>query len=106
MIFANSRAFREEVLEIAAGDPRPTWIVVAAEPMTDVDTTACDMLEELVRKLDEQGTRLVFAELKDPARRKIERYGLEHVLEDDRFFPTIRSAVEAYRAATGANWQG
>lgn len=105
LIFANSRAFREDVLEIATVDPAPRWIIVAAEPMTDVDTSACDMLEELVDKLDAQGTRLVFAELKDPARRKIDRFGLDHVLADDRFFPTITAAVTAYREASGAAWR-
>ncbi len=44
--------------------------------VTDVDTTASDMLEELDEALNAQGISLVFAELKDPVRRKIERYGL------------------------------
>jgi high affinity sulfate transporter 1 len=104
LIFANAGTFREHVLSLASGDPKPAWIVVAAEPITDVDTTACDMLEELVGKLDQRGVRLVFAELKDPARRKIDRYGLEHVLGDDRFYPTIRTATDAYVEATGADW--
>jgi high affinity sulfate transporter 1 len=106
LIFANAGTFRDEVLALAARDPQPAWIVVAAEPITDVDTTACDMLEELVQKLDKQGVHLVFAELKDPARRKIDRYGLEHVLADDRFFPTIRAATDAYVGVTGATWRG
>ncbi len=104
LIFANAGTFREQVLALAARDPKPSWIVVAAEPITDVDTTACDMLEELVEKLDGRGVHLVFAELKDPARRKIERYGLEHVLSNDRYFPTIRTATDAYIQATGASW--
>ena len=59
-----------------AAEPPPRWIVVAAEPITDVDTTAADVLFELDHALDERGQSLVFAELKDPVRRKIERYGL------------------------------
>ena len=104
LIFANAGTFREHVLALAASDPQPRWIIVAAEPITDVDTTACDMLEELVGKLDQQGVRLVLAELKDPARRKIDRYGLEHVLANDRFYPTITTATDAYVQATGAGW--
>ena len=105
LIFANAGTFREYILELAAGDPRPAWIIVAAEPITDVDTTACDMLEELVLKLDQQDVRLVFAELKDPARRKIDRYGLEHVLAADRYYPTITTATNAFVAATGSEWR-
>ena len=47
LFFANSRTFREQVMKLAAADPAPVWIVIAAEPITDVDTTAADMLEDL-----------------------------------------------------------
>lgn len=105
LIFANAGTFRDEVLALADTSPAPLWIIVAAEPMTDVDTTACDMLEDLVTKLDERGVRFVFAELKDPARRKIEQFGLEHVLDDSRFYPTISAATDAFQSATGRGWQ-
>lgn len=104
LIFANAGTFRDEVLRLAGGEPQPRWIIVAAEPITDVDTTACDMLEELVEKLDSRSVHLVFAELKDPARRKIDRYGLEHVLGDERFYPTITAATDVFRRGTGADW--
>ena len=45
--------------------------------MTDVDTTAADMLADLDAWLNERGVSLVFAELKDPVREKIERYELD-----------------------------
>ena len=44
LFFANARTFRDEVRRLAGAEPRPHWIVVAAEPITDVDTTAADML--------------------------------------------------------------
>ena len=47
LFFANANTFRDKVLRLAAAEPRPTWILVAAEPITDVDTTAADMLEDL-----------------------------------------------------------
>ena len=47
LIFANARVFRDQIRRLARTDPPPVWIVIAAEPMTDVDTTASDMLEEL-----------------------------------------------------------
>lgn len=96
LIFANARTFRDEVRAMAAADPRPEWIVIAAEPMTDVDTTACGMLEDLVADLDRQGIRLVFAELKDPVRAKVSQYGLDGVLPADRYFPTVNAAVRAF----------
>src|SRR3954452_5706891 len=44
LLFANARTFRDQIRRLAADDPRPRWIVIAAEPITDVDTTAADML--------------------------------------------------------------
>ena len=46
----------------------------------------------------------MFAELKDPVRRKIERYGLTRTIDPRHFFPTIESAVAAFRGETGAEW--
>ncbi|MFI0260758.1 SulP family inorganic anion transporter [Streptomyces sp. NPDC017056] len=104
LFFANAKAFRDEVLRLAHGEPPPRWIVVAAEPVTDVDTTAADILEELCEGLDARHIRLVFAELKDPVLRKLKRYELTHAYGGDRFFPTVESAVAAFRAGTGAVW--
>ena len=104
IFFANARAFRDEVRHLAHQSPRPTWIVVAAEPVTDVDTTASDMLVELDTELDALGVSLVFAELKDPVRRRIERYELEEAIERRHFFATLNEAAEAYRAHTGVSW--
>ena len=64
------------------------------------------MLEDLDQDLNDQGTSLVFAELKDPVRRKIERYGLDHSFEPEHFFPTLEAAVAAFREQTGADWVG
>jgi hypothetical protein len=72
--------------------------------VTDVDTTASDVLTELDEALNAQGISLVFAELKDPVRRKIERYGLTRTIDPHHFFPTIAAAIAAFRAETGAHW--
>ena len=106
LIFANATTFRDQIRKLAAAEPRPRWILLAAEPLTDVDTTASDMLEDLDQDLNDHGTSLVFAELKDPVRRKIERYGLDHSFEPGHFFPTIEAAVTAFQAETGAEWVG
>jgi high affinity sulfate transporter 1 len=105
LLFANARTFRDEIRRLAATDPPPRWIVIAAEPITDVDTTAADMLEELDEDLNAAGTSLVFAELKDPVREKLERYELIGPLNPDHFFPTLDEAIDAFRVSTGAEWQ-
>jgi high affinity sulfate transporter 1 len=104
LIFANARVFREQIRRLARTDPPPRWIVVAAEPITDVDTTAADMLQGLDEELNQQAISLVFAEMKDPVRRKVDRYQLTRTIDPAHFFPTLDDAVAAYRAQTGADW--
>jgi high affinity sulfate transporter 1 len=98
LLFANARSFREQVTDIARTEPRPDWIIIAAEPITDVDTTAADMLKDLDNYLNRAGISLIFAEMKDPVRRKIERYELTQTIDPSHFFPTLDSAVEAVRS--------
>jgi high affinity sulfate transporter 1 len=105
LLFVNARTFRDQVRRLAHTSPTPRWLVIAAEPITDVDTTAADMLVDLDRELAAGGTRLVFAELKDAVRHKIERYELVDSLDADRYQPTVRAAVEAYAQETGTAWQ-
>ncbi len=104
LFFANARTFRDQVRRLARSEPPPKWIVVAAEPITDVDTTAADMLEDLDEALNAQGISLVFAELKDPVRQKIERYELTRTIDPTHFFPTVSAAVAAFRERFGADW--
>ncbi len=105
LIFANSGTFRDRIRKLAEAQGEGGWIIVAAEPITDVDTTACDMLDDLVAAQAAKGTRVVFAEMKSKVRDKLRLYGLEPEIPDENFYPTIRKAVEAYREQTGADWQ-
>ncbi len=99
LFFANAEAFRENVLQAISEAPTPTkWVVVTAEPITDVDTTAADILAELDHQLHEAGMDLFFAEMKDPVKDLLKRYGLFTRLGEDNFFPTIEQAVERYLA--------
>ena len=105
LFFANARTFRDQIRLLAAAEPRPSWIVIAAEPITDVDTTAADMLKDLDEELNADGTSLVFAELKDPVRDKLEHYELVGPLDPAHFFPTLEAAVDAFREQTGVDWE-
>jgi MFS superfamily sulfate permease-like transporter len=104
LIFANARVFRDQIRHLARREPPPKWIVVAAEPITDIDTTAADVLEDLDEELNAKGISLVFAEMKDPVREKIDRYKLTRTIDPAHFFPTVEDAVAAYQDDTGADW--
>ena len=97
LFFANAELFHERVLDAVATSPTPArWLVVAAEPVTSVDVTAADMLAELDETLDGAGVELCFAELKDPVKDKLKRFGLFARLGQEVFFPTIDTAVSSY----------
>ena len=105
LIFANSRTFGDTVRAMAHEREGLRWVLLAAEPMTDVDTTAADVLAELDSWLDARGIALVFAELKDPVRAKLHRYELERAISPEHFFASLDEAVAAYVTETGATWQ-
>ena len=105
LIFANSRMFGDTVRAMAEEQPDLRWVLIAAEPMTDIDTTAADMLVELDSWLNARGVSLAFAEVKDPVRAKIQRYELDRTIDPAHFYPTLDEAVAAYVAETGSTWR-
>jgi high affinity sulfate transporter 1 len=105
LFFANADTFRTRILDVvAAATPPARWVVIAAEPITDVDTTAAEMLEELDQELVLRGVELAFAEMKDPVKDRLRRYELTRRLGEHRFFPTVGVAVKAFLAKAGVPW--
>jgi high affinity sulfate transporter 1 len=104
LFFANAELFQQRLLEAVDASPTPARrVVVAAEPVTSVDVTSADMLRELSRILRERGIALHFAEMKDPVRDKLRRFELVDILGDNRFHPTVGSAVDAYLHESGTH---
>ncbi len=106
LFFANASVFQEHVLQAVALAPTPTqWIVIAAEPVTDIDITAADMLAELDHTLHQDGMDICFAELKGPVKDILKRYGLFDSLGTETFFPTIGQAVDRYLEVHQVAWR-
>ena len=99
LFFANAELFNQRVLDAVAASPtRVKRVVVAAEPITSVDVTSADALVELNEALKSNGIELCFAELKDPVKDKLKRFGLFAQFGERRFFPTKESAVRDFTA--------
>ena len=97
LFFANANIFRNMIREkLKQMETNPYWILVAAEPISDVDVTAGEMLVDLDEELNAINCHLVFAELKDPVKDKIVRYGLLDTIEVHHFYPTLERAVAAF----------
>jgi high affinity sulfate transporter 1 len=105
LFFANAEIFREHVLSAVANATTPVrWIVVAAEPVTDVDTTAADMLSDLDKILAEAGIELCFAGMKGPVKDRLKHYGLFNKIGVESFFPTVGQAVNQYLKLHQVDW--
>lgn len=96
LFFANGGVFDDWVRARvrAAGDDVHT-VILAAEPITDIDTSAADELVELDQYLQVRGIRLVIAEMKSPVVDTLARFGLTGRFTPDRFAPTVGAAVDA-----------
>ena len=105
LFFANAELFRERVLNAVAKSSTPVRrVVVAAEPVTGIDITAADALAELDEALSTAGIELCFAELKDPVKDKLKRFGLFSMIGEKSFFPTIEAAVRSYVQDHAIDW--
>lgn len=106
LFFANAAVFEERIQKAIAHAPTPTkWVVIAAEPITDIDITAADMLADLDQKIVQAGMKLCFAEMKGPVKDNLKRYGLFDTFGNEDFFPTIGQAVERYLRLNSVQWQ-
>ena len=105
LFFANAELFQARVLDAVATSPTPVrWLVVAAAPVTSVDVTSADMLAELDHSLHDAGIELCFAEMKDPVKDKLKRFGLFARLGEGAFFPTMGAAVNRYLETHEVEW--
>jgi MFS superfamily sulfate permease-like transporter len=105
LFFANSDHFERRVRAAMADSPdRVRRFVIAAEPITDIDTSAAAMLEILVDDLQRNHIELGFAELKGPVKDRLIQYGLYEQIGSSHFHSTIGAAVKSYVRAHEVNW--
>ena len=105
LFFANAELFRDRVMiAVESSATQVNWLVVGAEPVTSIDVTSADTLEELDHSLTKAGIRLCFAEMKDPVKDKLKNFGLFSKFGENRFFATLGEAVSCYLKSHPVNW--
>ncbi|MEL6891253.1 MAG: SulP family inorganic anion transporter [Actinomycetota bacterium] len=109
LFFANADHFARRVRTVVA-DRRSAGdvvkrVVVAADPMTDVDTSGAATLEALVRELRDDGVEFAFATLRGPVKDHLYEYGLYDLIGADRFHETVGAATIAYVDDHGVEWR-
>lgn len=96
LFFANANIFADRLRHaVSSAESRVEWVVVAAEPVTDIDVTAADILDILYDDLQADGIRLCFAEMKGPVKDRLRAYGMFDKFSGGApFFATVGEAVE------------
>ncbi|KVD10578.1 SulP family inorganic anion transporter [Burkholderia ubonensis] len=94
LFYANVEIFCEHLHAALRHAPSPaSRVVVAAEPVTDIDVSAADRLVALADELRARGIALCFAEMKGPVKDRLRAYGLFDTFGEANFFPTVTDAV-------------
>jgi high affinity sulfate transporter 1 len=101
LFFANIEVFASEVLRLA-GEPGREAVLVNAEAITSLDSTAVQGVEELLDELDGMGVRLAFARVKAPLRGRFDRAGITARIGVDRIYLEVDGGVEALLGSPGS----
>ncbi|MCF2528917.1 SulP family inorganic anion transporter [Yinghuangia soli] len=98
LFFANAEDFRRRALAAVAAETDPVeWFVLNAEAIAEVDITALDSLEAVRAELTGRGIVFGMARVKQELREDLAAYGLAASVGEARMFPTLPTAVAAYR---------
>ncbi|MEB3335574.1 MAG: sulfate permease [Cyanobacteriota bacterium] len=99
LCFANAEDFRRRALAAVDGAaPAAEWLILNAEAIVEIDSTAADMLLALPEELAGRGVQLALARVKQGLRRQLEAAGVIALVGSDHVYPTIPTAVAAFRA--------
>ncbi len=99
IFFANATFFRDQIRQLVKSNSPPTRaILVDAEAITHIDSTAIDMLSDLHDELSSEGISLLFARTKGPVRDTLARAGLVKRFGPENFYPTLESGLAVFLA--------
>jgi high affinity sulfate transporter 1 len=100
LFFANIEVFSADVVRLA-GEPGRIAVLVNAEAITSLDSTAAQGVEELLDTLDGVGVRLAFARVKGPLRDRLDRAGLTGRIGADHIYLEVDDGVDALVGSPG-----
>ncbi|MER7819332.1 sulfate permease [Streptomyces sp. NPDC096153] len=99
LFFANAEDFHRRALAAVEQQEIPVrWFVLNTEANVEVDITGLDSVDALREELTGRGIVFALARVKQDLRAELDAYGLTASVGEDRIFPTLPTAVEAYRS--------
>jgi high affinity sulfate transporter 1 len=103
LFFANAEDFRRRALAAAAQGPPTRWFVLNVEANVEVDFTALEAVEAVRAELTGADVVFALARVKQDLLARLSSFGLAEAIGDDRIFPTLPTAVDAYQAWVGTH---
>jgi len=99
LFFANAEDFHRRASAAVERSAQPVeWFVLNTEAIVEIDITSVDVLETLCDELEERGIVVALARIKQDLRESLAPTGLLERIGEDHIFPTLPTAVEAFRA--------
>jgi sulfate permease, SulP family len=106
LFFANAEDFRRRALSAADRGPGPLrWFVLNVEANVEVDFTALEALDAVREAIVRQGAVFALARVKQDLLARLRSFGLADKIGEERLFPTLPTAVQAYQEWAGEQGQ-
>ena len=97
LCFANAQDFRARATRAVDSQAEPvSWFLLNAEAIVELDLTAAEALGQLVDDLEARHVVFAMARVKQDLRAQLLRGGLLKVIDEERMYPTLPVAVEAF----------
>ena len=98
LFFANAQDFRRRAIAAASqASPPARWFVLNTEANVEVDYTALEAVEAVRAELTGRGVIVALARVKQDLLDDLEAFGLAQKIGPQLIFPTLPTAVAAYR---------
>jgi len=95
VLFFNAGDVKDSLTEIIRAHPDTRWLVIEASAITQIDSTAAEMLLAVRSDLQARGTCVVFAEMQTDVAALLARAGLS-ADATTLFFDDLEDAYEAF----------
>jgi len=86
---------------VAANRPPAKHILLDADSVDFIDTSACDALLNSIKELQSQGITLAFARVRDEVRERMRLGGIEAIVGPTNFYERVTDGVRAWQKLEG-----
>jgi len=98
LFYASIGQLNEELkAALAASRPPVKHVLVDADSVNFIDTSACDALLQLIKELRSQGITLAFARVRDQVRERMRRAGIEAAVGSTSFYERVTDGLRAWQ---------